>query len=169
MKTSIRIPGAIQLSSTWHLVLEVVARAFPSSPGKKKKEKKSNCSGGTHASRGGKHKRAKTRMLDLTNSLFVCSALCTFMLAVGVWSVRRSIRVKYADIKKRRLEPTTPKTGSLYIQPSTIIPIASTERKRLSTQRLERRFFGNIIGILLTSAQQLNLLCHRVLWLGKFH
>jgi len=68
------------------------------------------------------------------------------MLAVRVRSIRRSIRVKYSDIKKRRLEPTTPETGSLYIQASTIIPIASTESNRLFTQRLERRLLRNIVA-----------------------
>jgi len=43
-----------------------------------------NSSGGTHASRGGEHKRTEMCVFNLTNSLFVRWALHAFMLAVRV-------------------------------------------------------------------------------------
>jgi len=52
-------------------------------------------------------------MFKLPNSLLIGLALRAFMLAVRIRSVRRGIRVKYSEIEKRGLKPTTPKTRSL--------------------------------------------------------
>ena len=80
---------------------------------------------------------------NLTNSLFIRSALRAFMLAVRVGSVQRSIRVKYSDIEKKRLELTTPKTGSLYIQASTVYEQMRVSMLRMLGNKVRKNIFKN--------------------------
>jgi len=57
----------------------------------------------------------KVSMFNLSNSHFVLTTLHILMLAVGVGTVRGSIWVKYSNIEKSTLKPTTLEARSLDI------------------------------------------------------
>ena len=54
-------------------------------------------------------------MLNFMNHLLKLTVLRTLMLAVGVGSVRRDIKIKNSDIEKSGLKPTAPETRSLNV------------------------------------------------------
>jgi len=64
-------------------------------------------------------------------------ALCTFMLVVKVGTVQRGIRLKYSNIKERRLEPTTPKARGLNILKQALT--SQLQRTGMEGKQLEGR------------------------------